>query len=534
MSYSLAEAILLLALSSSVAALIADIIYKLYFHPLAKYPGPPLARVSCLHATYHAWRGDLHLDMWRCHERYGDVVRYKPNSLLFNTAGSLRDIYGHSSNGKVLKSRMYAVAVHRAPSTVTMRGGKDHARRRRILGQGLSDQSLRRYEGRILRHIDQFCDIMYDKETIGEGQTVEKEPRDSWSPPLDMSKWTNYLTFDLMSDIVFDAKYNLLGAERFRYVVDCIDRSNLRMGVLIYLPELTMLRLDRYIFRDSIKARNRFVKFVTRVVAERLQKTSSADSLGNSDLFAHLADAKDPETRESFTTNELAAESTTLIVAGGDTTSTAISAVLFYLSRHPDAYRKVVKEVRSTFGSYDKVKMGAQLVSCRYLHACIDEALRMSPPAPACLWREVVAPAGLVVDGVHVPHGVDVGMSIYAIQHSERQYTNPFSYHPERWLEDDGAGSIEKARAAFNPFSIGARNCLGAGLARAETMLTLARLLWLGDFQVAAQKDLAPVGAGNPGAASGRHRDHEYQLFEHITAQKQGPWLQFRAREDLR
>ena len=46
-------------------------VYQLYFHPLAKYPGPLLAKVSILPAAYKAWRGDLHIDIWQQHQRYG-------------------------------------------------------------------------------------------------------------------------------------------------------------------------------------------------------------------------------------------------------------------------------------------------------------------------------------------------------------------------------------------------------------------------------------------------------------------------------
>ena len=54
--------------------LVARCIYRLKYHPLAKYPGPLLAKITNLHGAYHALRGDLHLDMQRCHEKYGVVL----------------------------------------------------------------------------------------------------------------------------------------------------------------------------------------------------------------------------------------------------------------------------------------------------------------------------------------------------------------------------------------------------------------------------------------------------------------------------
>lgn len=65
-------------------------IYRLSLHPLAKYPGPLLAKVTNLYAVYHAYIGDLHLDMFRCHEMYGDFVRYGPNKVIINDQRAIK------------------------------------------------------------------------------------------------------------------------------------------------------------------------------------------------------------------------------------------------------------------------------------------------------------------------------------------------------------------------------------------------------------------------------------------------------------
>ena len=173
--------------------------------------------------------------------------------------------------------------------------------------------------------------------------------------------------------------------------------------------------------------------------------------------------------------------------------------------------------------------MGASLASCTYLRACIDESLRMSPPVGSSLWREV-RHGGTTVDSLDIPAGCEVGVPIYSIHHDGRYFTDPLVYKPERWLVDDGSGqSIERARSVFNPFSIGMRSCLGKGLAQTEMMLTIATILFLGDFKF-AQGDIGQVGRGKLGASDGRDRVNEYQLYDHVTSQKHGPFLQFARR----
>lgn len=121
--------------------------------------------------------------MAACHERYGDYVRYGPNAILFNNSNGLKDIYWGSTTSKFIKGHAYAPMIHRAPNTLTIRGGKEHARRRRVVAQGVSEKAQRGYEGRVMRHIEEFCDIAMGS---GNKQTGTEE----WSEPMDMAKWS--------------------------------------------------------------------------------------------------------------------------------------------------------------------------------------------------------------------------------------------------------------------------------------------------------------------------------------------------------
>lgn len=86
---------------------------------------------------------------------------------------------------------------------------------------------------------------------------------------------------------------------------------------------------------------------------------------------------------------DMSAESIFLIFAGSDTTSTTLAGAFLYLAHNPHAYRKLAKEMRETFQSLEDIRTSPSLRSCRYLHACIYETLRLSPPVGWAMWREV-------------------------------------------------------------------------------------------------------------------------------------------------
>ncbi|KAF2814017.1 cytochrome P450 [Mytilinidion resinicola] len=515
-SHSLVAACSLVGLGLALYIFV-KIIYSIYFHPLSKHPGPFLARFTDLYAGYHAWKGDIHIDMWRCHQKYGDFVRYAPNRLNVNTATGIKDIY--SQNKNFLKSKNYSAMVHQALNTLTVREKKDHGRRRRVISQGLSDAVIRNFEPAMLEIINRFCDRML--------QTVEEEAENSsvekaWNPTRNMSEWCNYLAFDIMTSLIFQGKYNMLERPTYRYVVKVIETSNIRVSSILQAPILKMFRLDKVLFPQAIAARNAFIGFVGKL----LRDTKRNDRTARKDLFQILSDAKDPETGLGFNNTEIIAESTTLVVAGADTVATAMTSVFFYLSRNSDSYARAAAEIRSTFDSKDDIKGGAKLSSCRYLRACIDEAMRMSPSVGLALSREVPA-GGAVVNGEFIPGGCEVGVPIYSIHHKEDYFADPFKYNPDRWLVEKEASTQQAIdqTSAFVPFSTGPRGCIGKGVALVEMMLTMAVVLYRLDFSTAA----GDKSGGSVGAEYGRHRLDEFQLRDHITMSKDGPLLQFRS-----
>lgn len=224
------------------------------------------------------------------------------------------------------------------------------------------------------------------------------------------------------------------------------------------------------------------------------------------------------------------------IIAGSDTTSTAMSATLFYLVRSPSSLQKATEEIRSTFTDVEDIHQGPSLSSCTYLRACIDEAMRLSPSVGGVLPREVL-PGGITIDGEFIPEGIVVGTPHYTIHHNAAYYPEPFTYRPERWIAGShkdpaggvavSEGDVATAQSAFCPFSVGPRGCIGKGLAYTELSTTIARVLFMYDLRKSAGFDPAE---GNPSLEWGRQRVGEYQLIDQFTSLKDGPMIEFRKR----
>ncbi|CCD52161.1 hypothetical protein BofuT4_P079560.1 [Botrytis cinerea T4] len=138
----------------------------------------------------------------------------------------------------------------------------------------------------------------------------------------------------------------------------------------------------------------------------------------------------------------------------GTTLSAALSAIFFYLSRYPTVYILLVTEIRDTFSGLN-IKSGAQLSSCKYLRACIDETLRMSPPFLATFWREPYLDhtEPFVVDVHVIPPGTIAGVNPDCVMHNEEYFSDPFVFRQERWLtSEEGSSGTSKKSKTSPPF----------------------------------------------------------------------------------
>ncbi|KAI0188068.1 cytochrome P450 [Astrocystis sublimbata] len=432
--------------------------YQVLLHPLRTYPGPWLAKFTDAYNGLHTSRRRLHLRTWLNHLRYGPIVRQGPNKLVFSTVTAVRDIY-RTDNTTKPKAYMALGPGLTTYNVFTATDNSLHRQRRQLIGQILTDTSIRTFEPIMTHQVD-----------------------------------------ILVSNVLRATQSGT--ARRFR------------LG-LVAVKTFRQLREP-------------YFALMQKMIQSRMAEKPDAKH----DLFSKLAPVlKADGDSGGLRDSELWAEANLFLTAAGDTVKTLISAVFFYLARNGTVYEKLATEIRTSFETAAEITSVA-LGKCKYLRACIDEALRMSPPAPGILWREQSdSDQPLIIDGHVIPKGTIVGVNVYSLHHNEDYFPEPFEYRPERWLGDQSPDMKRAMRDAFMPFSTGPRGCAGKTMAYAETGLVVAKILWYFDFQTCAGVK-GTIGEGNLGLGPGRERQHEFQIYDVFSSMHEGPYLTFTTRGD--
>jgi cytochrome P450 len=201
---------------------------------------------------------------------------------------------------------------------------------------------------------------------------------------------------------------------------------------------------------------NELVAAADRVVYQELHdRRAQTDGAGHDDILSMLLEARD-EDGQPLTDLELRDELMTLLLAGHETTATALSWTLERLVRHPAVVQRLREE------RHEEEDASA------YLEATIKEALRLRPVVTA-VGRHLTAP--LEIGGHLLPAGVSINPSIYLLHRRPDLYPEPEAFLPERFL-DDPPGTYQ-----WIPFGGGVRRCLGASFALFEMKIVLQTIL---------------------------------------------------------
>ena len=227
--------------------------------------------------------------------------------------------------------------------------------------------------------------------------------------------------------------------------------------------------------------RKRWTAFVAMLMAERRAAGKKAGA-PPSDLFDLMGAARDPETGNAFTDEQLGDEVATMILAGHETTATALFWSLYLLAQDPATQDAVAAEVEGVAaGGVPDVER------LKFTRAVIDETMRLYPPA-YLIARTAYAPD--TVAGLPVRRDDVILIAPWLLHRHEKLWHDPNAFIPARFMPP----APPPDRFAYLPFGVGARVCIGAHFALVEATLALARLIGAFRVELLDKTPVMPVG----------------------------------------
>ena len=203
------------------------------------------------------------------------------------------------------------------------------------------------------------------------------------------------------------------------------------------------------------------------------------------DLLSLLMEMRDEDTNEGMTDQQLRDEVVTLLIAGHETTATALSWTFYLLSQNPLAEQRLRLELHQVLSG--RLPSAADLPSLPYTRRVIDESMRLYPPA----WvTERIAEGDDEICGYRIPAGSIIVVSPYVMHHHPAYWENPESFDPQRFLPERSAG---RPRYAYFPFGGGPRMCIGNSLALTEAQLVLASVYQRYHLELASGHPVEPL-----------------------------------------
>jgi cytochrome P450 len=295
--------------------------------------------------------------------------------------------------------------------------------------------------------------------------------------PVDLREAMQRMTLEIAGRTMFSFGMDRHGAELRAFVNE--------YGTTLAQPRILdlLLPLSWPSPQDFVRARfrKRWTKFVAMLMAER-RAAGKNDNAPIRDLFDLMDAARDPETGQAFSDEQLGDEVATMILAGHETTGTALFWALYLLALDPATQEQVANEVRGV-----DMNGTPDIERLRFTRAVLDETMRLYPPA-FLIARAAAGPDK--IGDLAIEKGDIILMAPWLLHRHEKLWQNPNAFIPARFMPP----AAPPDRFAYLPFGVGARVCIGAHFALVEATLALAKMI--GAFRVTLlDKDpVTPIG----------------------------------------
>ncbi|KAH8891802.1 cytochrome P450 [Thozetella sp. PMI_491] len=455
----------------SVGIIAGYVLYTLWsWYRLRHIPGPRLAGCSYFWVALNAISGnnyEAYLDL----RKYGSLVRTGPNFLVTDDPDVLRTIAGSHSNYR--RDTWYSAG--RMTTLDTMISILDTPRH-----DAIKAKTARGYSGRDNPDLE----IAVDSEVL---RFVDLIKRKHVSTRQDLrraefSQLARYFTLDVITRLGYGKAFGYLdeGIDLYRWTAT-VDQF---MAFLTSAADIPLLRaiffsnLGMSLFGPKTSAASgpgRILGETKRLIAARFEKGETREN----DMFGSFI-------RHGMTQPELEAESLLQLIAGSDTTSSAIRGTMLCILSAPQVYSQLKAEIKQAVEknavSYP-IKY-TEALELPYLQAVIWEGYRKRCPVVYGHFK-VVPPGGDTINGYFVPGGTAIGHNSAALTHKESVFgPDADVFRPERFLECSADERREMIRALDMTFGGGRWMCAGKSVALYELNKIYFELFRAFDFQL--------------------------------------------------
>ncbi|KAL8662407.1 MAG: hypothetical protein Q9202_004728 [Teloschistes flavicans] len=443
------------------------------FSLLAVLVSPTIGKFSRLPIFKATIKGNIWQYYESLHAEYGPLVRVAPDELTTTNSAAVKDIY---TTQPFLEKDPYSQTppLNKANSLFTA-NGEEHSRLRRTFINAFSDKALRDQSPLIQSYAHAFI------------LRLRRELAKSSRGEVDLDKFYGYATLDIIADLTFgESFYGLEGDNEHSWILGFFlgaKFGTVRNSLSRYYP------IDRIFgwFFLTLTAKKRAQSW--EVATAKIRRRLEMGNLGieRSDFITPVVGKVDTGAKLSISMKELTTNGLALVIAGCQLSTVALTTCTYLLCRYPHTLKELTREVRTTFQSDADITVGSTQ-NLPYLTAAIKEALRIHHPTPVNMPR-VTLPGGQMVDGHWIPGGTVIGVNLQNIQDSPRNWVDPRGFHPERFLPESDprhdSRFLKDDKAAFQPFAIGPRNCLGGKVFLAEANLMISKLVYNFDLALA-------------------------------------------------
>lgn len=387
--------------------------------------------------------------MEECAKTYGDIFTLKlqrnlPPLVFIHSPEAMQEVL--SKDTKELEApgdlnQLFEGLLGK--NSLISQSGKEHQRQRQLMMPPLHGERMRTYAD----VINNITEKVISKQQINQ--------------PFNVRTATQEITLGVMMQAVFGL-YEGERAEKLQHLLCEILEAGSEVWrvALLYFPALQKMIGLSTLWEIQERRQNKADQLLYAEIQERRENPDSS----RTDILSLLMSARD-EDGQPMTDIELRDELMTLLVAGHETTATAIAWALYWVHKLPEVRQKLLAELDTLGENPDS----NTIFKLPYLTAVCNETLRIYPVGMLTFPRRVKTP--ISVDGYQLEPGTVVMGSIYLTHHREDIYPNSKQFNPERFIEK------QFSPYQFLPFGGGARRCIGLAFAQFEMKLILAKIL---------------------------------------------------------